>query len=390
MVAGFQFPSLYFMVRGDIFKWWLKPITWAAQMFPIYRLAEDGADSIKRNSEVYLELRKVLKRKKSILLFGEGYTDNEFIRSLKPLKKGAARIGFEVITASDWKLDVKIQPLGLNYTHPKHLRSECLLCASEIIHLKDYRDAYEENPNMAITQLTREIEKGIQKSITYVENKELAPFVENLMILNRKGMNHFHYDKKYSLREKFEYSRKLADTVNKDFDVEPNKWRQLKANCESYFKELENNNINDDSVLHYSQHNNNKKLGVGIRLILSSPILLFGLVHSLIPYLLIKKFVESTFKRDVFWSGVKMLLGATAWTLFNLPVIWIFHSFIYPSFWLGFLYFIVVIPITFVISYNWFKDLKSLIQLKKSPVEKLKSLSNKRKGVLDEMNALGL
>ena len=45
LVAGnFQMPVLYFVTRGDIFKAWLHPVTWASHMVPIFRQAEDGAD----------------------------------------------------------------------------------------------------------------------------------------------------------------------------------------------------------------------------------------------------------------------------------------------------------------------------------------------------------
>src|SRR5690606_2819837 len=99
----------------DVFKKWLQPVTWASQMVPIFREAEDGADSHEKNRDSFKYLRNVLKNKKSLILFGEGYTDNTFIRSLKPLKKGPARIAFEAMEETDWKLDIKMQALGINY-----------------------------------------------------------------------------------------------------------------------------------------------------------------------------------------------------------------------------------------------------------------------------------
>jgi hypothetical protein len=73
LVAGnFQIPVIYFVTRGDIFKFWLRPITWASHMVPIFRMAEDGADSHLKNKESFRYLRKVLLRKKSLILFGEG------------------------------------------------------------------------------------------------------------------------------------------------------------------------------------------------------------------------------------------------------------------------------------------------------------------------------
>ena len=203
LVAGnCQLPVLYFVTRGDIFKSWLKPVTWAAHMVPIFRAAEDGADSHKKNVDTFKYLRKVLLRKKSLVLFGEGYTDNVFIRSLKPIKKGPARTGLDTMNECDWSPDIKVQTISLNYSHPKHFRSDVVIAFGDCISLKDYKEDFEKSRGHAITKLTKAIEKSMQNELIYVKEKELAPFVENILILSRKGMNHYHHTEKTPLLDR--------------------------------------------------------------------------------------------------------------------------------------------------------------------------------------------
>ena len=389
--ANHQWPIMYFMTRSDVFKPWLKPVTWASQMVPIYRQNEDGADSFEKNKQVFRGIQKVLKRKKSLILFGEGYTDNEFIRSLKPMKKGAARIGFGTMDASDWKLNIKVQAIGINYSDPNVLRSDCLLSLGKLIYLQDYKELYQENPNKAITQLTREIGEDLQKNLTYIENKSLAPFLEELLILSRKGMNHIHHDHTYSLRERFEYSRALATRINEEYSEDDSNWHDLKQVSDDYFKELKQHKLQDFVLYNYASHGEKKSTFLSwMYLILASPVLIFGILHSAVPYYLVKTLIEKIFKRKVFWSGVKMLLGGLAWLLFNLPFIWIFYDYIYPSYLLATTYFLFAIPLTFVLSHNWLTKLRRTLMINKADVSVLQKLNQKRKLVLEKMKAMSI
>lgn len=390
LVAGnFQLPVLYFVTRGDIFKWWLKPITWASHMVPIFRQAEDGADSHEKNKDSFRYLRKVLMRKKSLILFGEGYTDDTFIRSLKIIKKGPARIGFDTMVDCDWKTDIKIQTVGLNYTHPKYFRSDVLVAFGDCIHLQDYKEIYEQSPSAAITQLTRAIQTSLQEQLTYVEDKSLAPFVENILILTRKGMNNFNFDKNISLENRYRYSQKVANTVNEQFDKNT-ALTALREKIDVYFKELKSKKIEENWVNRYAEKKSKGWIKEQILFWLSTPILLLGILHQFIPHLIVKRFVEKTFRRDVFWSGVKLLLGAAFSTLYNFPFIFLFYAYIYPSWLLALAYYLIVPALTGIFTYQEVKKFQNLKKFKKAKEADLKQFVEDRESILKDIKTLQL
>ena len=356
VAANFQWPIFHFMVRSDVFKAWLKPITWACHMVPIYRLAEDGKENLDKNAESFRAAIEILKKKNSLIMFGEGYTDDVFIRSLKPIKKGPARIGFSAMVKTNWELDILIQPTGLNYGHPKYFRTDVVIAPGPIIHLLDYKALYEESPAKAHTKLTRDIELAMQEQITYVREKSLAPFVENIQILTRKGMNHFHHDRSIPLEKRYLYSKNLAKYFNANYNAEDTKWKDLKIETETYFNDEKKEKVNDNWVHSFSKSQSKNLAGRFLYLLFLLPIFLVGVVHNFIPYVLVKTLVEKIFKRDVFWSGVKMLLGGFVTALYNLPVIWLFHSYVYPSYWLGFLYFLTVPALSLIIGHAFLKS----------------------------------
>lgn len=391
LVAGnFQRAIFYFMVRSDVFKPWLRPITWASHMVPIYRLLEDGKESLEKNNESFSEAIKILKNNHSLIMFGEGYTDNVFIRSLKPIKKGPARIAFSAMVATDWKLDILVQPTGLNYAHPKYFRSDIVLSFGKIINLLDYKELYLENPAKAQTKLIRDIEKQIQSQITYVHDKSLAPFVENIQIITHKGMNHLHHDDRIPLTERYHYSKKVASFVNENYNAENENWKELNSGLSQYFIDQKKEKVNENWVYQFEKSKNKNFAFRFLYLIFLFPVFLVGLIHNLIPYLLVKFFVEKTFKRDVFWSGVKLLLGAPIFTLYNLPAIWLFHHYVYESYLLGIAYLLIVPAISLVIGHGYFEKLKDTIKILKTPKTLIEKFAVRRKILLDKISKIGL
>ena len=123
-------------------------------------------------------------------------------------------------------------------------------------------------------------------------------------------------------------------------------------------------------------------------LILGLPFFILGCIHNLLPYIIIKRFVEKSFKRRVFWSGVKFLMGFLFFFLFNLPYLWIFHPFVYPSYWLGLAYVIFGTVGFGLLAYNYYFSAKNLFIKRKLTEKHLKyfsALRNQLKGMISDL-----
>ena len=330
LIATLGNPIVYFMTRSDVFKWWLQPVTWGCHMVPIYRAEQDGEGTYEKNQEVFKGIRKVLKRKGSLIMFGEGYTDDVFIRSLKPMKKGPPRIGFGTMDATNWELDIKVQAVGVNYTNPGKMRSEVLISYAEPIRLQDYKELYDESPSKATLQLMRRLGEDIKANITCIDDRKKADFLEHLFILSRKGMNHKHYDRKLPLIDKWKYSQALANRINEEYTEGASNWEALESSTKKYFSELKKKNVDEEFVYSYGKHNGKKLLKSWLFLLLTFPLFVLGSLHVAIPYYLSRTLIEKMFRRKVFWSGVKLILGGFIAFLYNLPLFWLFPAYIYP------------------------------------------------------------
>ena len=387
LLGTLQRPIVFFMTRSDIFTPVMKPILWMAQMLPIYRQL-DGDGAVGKNAEVFKATSNVLKGGRNLLIFGEGFTDDVFIRRLKPIKKGPARIGFIALESMNWKKKVYVSMIGINYGQPNYLRSDVVIANSERFCLNDYHEVYKENPNKAITEVTRRIESMLKPLITHVENKDWADFHEQVMQIRRDGLHPENTDLTIPLQQRYENSKRLAAWINQQ-DLENEELIALKKQSDTYFRLQKRLGLSEKYVYEKASTG---KLAIGkelFYLITALPIAIIGTVHLVMPYLLVKNFTEKTFKRRVFWSSVKMMVGMLMMAIFTSAAVYLLNSHYIHNAWLSLAYFFTL-PLFGIVAYTWKRklvdfqtkrklnkmDLKDFIQKRKELEEKIKSLIN--------------
>ncbi|MCB0478746.1 MAG: hypothetical protein KDC84_11305 [Crocinitomicaceae bacterium] len=369
LVSDQQNTIIHFMVRSDVFKPALKPLFWSVHMLPIYR-SLDGEGALDKNEAVFNTCHNLLKKRRSLLLFGEGFTDDTFIRRLKPMKKGPVRIAFGAMEKYNWDFDLEIVSVGINYTDPNHFRSDVLISYSEPIKVNAYKERYAENPQAVMTEVTKKIESNLQAQITHYKNKDRKPLHEGIMRITRKGMNAEDFDPKLPMTARWKYSRDLANQINAKEETDAENMDQLQKEVSGYFSLLKKFRLKEKYIHEYRTKGKLSNSGNWLFLILLFPLALVGAVHNFIPYYFTKRFVEGSFRRKVFWGGVKMMVGKVLIGLFNIPYIFLFYHLVYPSYWLGVIYYFTVPAITGLIAYNWFNRLKILIE--KNKIKKAK------------------
>jgi 1-acyl-sn-glycerol-3-phosphate acyltransferase len=384
-ISVYNNPIVFTMTRGDIYKGFMKFVFWNTHMIPIYR-NQDGEDAVRNNKKIFNISFSVLKKGKSIIIFAEGFTDDIFIRRLKPIKKGSIRMGFGALEYCNWEKKIYIQAVGINYTDPKKFRSEVLTSFGNKICLNDYKDSYLENPNKTINELTKYVEKEMRQQITHIENKELCAFHEQIMMLTRKGMNEECKDTSIPLKKRWEFSKKLAhwlNTTELSTEVE-----QLKSRIENYFSQLKNNNIEENYIALYAKKKTINTLSIYLFLIITFPFAILGLLHGFPSYFIVKPKIESVFKRDVFWSSVKMMAGFAIGGIYNILFIFLFYHFVYANWGFAFLYYFIVPPFTFVLFHKWlsqYHELKTRKRLLENE-KQLNSFVEERYVLINEIN----
>ena len=167
-------------------------------MLPKYR-QRDGINTIEKNEETFIESHKILKNKESLVIFPEG--NHNFIKMLRPLKKGLARIAFGTLSRYGKETPLYIIPVGIDYDNHFNMNSEVLLNVGNPIKVSDYYSSYEENSAEAINKLTLKIGEDLGSLIINIE--DIDNYDELYYLLHRFPLKEEHKElkRKFDLRK---------------------------------------------------------------------------------------------------------------------------------------------------------------------------------------------
>ncbi len=292
-----------FMARADIFK---KPkmaaLLYFLKIMPIFR-PRDGMENMAQNDAVFRRSVDVLRSCRPMAMFPEG-AFNPY-KNLNTLKKGFARIAFMSEEASDFKLNLCVVPVGIDYSDKRERNASLLLQFGQAIPLKPLLEVYKDNPAQAYKLLSEQVREGLLPLMINIEATEFHQTYMHVFDccteeeLKERAIADTHYNR---FRLQQEYTAKLNELAVKD----PAALAHLKECCDNYFNALEQRKLKDSSL-------RKGKPSLSGRFFRSIAALLFLLSYHLLklPHwlpLLAPRLVLPKLKDPQFISSVKYLL----------------------------------------------------------------------------------
>lgn len=292
-------------------------------LVPIYR-ASDNPEMLNKNQEVFNACYQKLTNDGVIMIFPEGTSESE--RKLRKIKTGAARIALGTAQENDFNVNVKILPVGLNYTKSSRFKSEVFIEFGEPIEAKDYFDAYQENEIETAKALTTDIEKSITDLIINIDKEEyeiLMGQVESLYkhhLLNQEtNKNPFN---------EIQISKGIYDAIKYYQTKDAPKFKNLQTEIDDYFNNLNELNLSDKTIKDGLQRKNFWKyiLKSSLILVLGFPFWLFGYINSFIPYKTPRFLALLITKSEAFYGALLMSIGTFSFLIFySLIVFFVAH-----------------------------------------------------------------
>ena len=304
-----------FLTRADIFKsktanFWLRSFN----MIPIYRI-RDGKESIAKNDEVIKECVKILGNgRQPLAIFPEG--NHMMHRSLRPFKKGVGRIAFAAMEDHNFNLDLKIVPIGINYSRPTRLRGDLLVNFGKPIVVKDYVELYKQNPNAAYLALKDELSLRIKELIIDIHDNVNYEAIERI----------------------WAYEKQPQDNMLEELHTDQEK-------VELLIKEAEDGTLMD----HINQPRKIPKSW--LKMILGFPFFIYGALNHLLSHFVIDRIISKVVSDIHFYGSVKV---ATA--MFLVPIIYLLQTwgvYAISGNWLLALFYLITLPFFGVYSYDY-------------------------------------
>jgi 1-acyl-sn-glycerol-3-phosphate acyltransferase len=302
---------LHYLARGEAFNsTFSRAFYKKINMLPIYR-PETTPGEVHKNKFAFLRCHEHLKKGKAIIIFPEGFSKTE--RRLRPIKSGLARIAFGAEEDNNFELNLKIIPIGLNYSNPHLFRSDVFINVGEPILVKDYQKLYEKDFKLAYDELTNRVRMAMEECTIVISDERQDNFVEHLDYLYR---NTPEKGTKSSLEAHFKSSKDFVHRVNELGKSDPEKFKSLELRLNNYIKRLSRLNIKDKHL--FSEQRSSSMILRMLYLIIFFPLFIYGLVGNIVPLKLTSLLSRKIAVREDFVGSLKLAAGMFIFLIFHI------------------------------------------------------------------------
>lgn len=338
-----------FVARSDIFSnKFIAAILYWLKILPVYRI-RDGYDSLKKNQLVFEKTVDIILNKNAFVIMPEG--NHAGYRRLRQLKKGFARIAFQTEEAKDFSLNIKIVPVGIDYECYTDYRSTLLVNFGEPLEVSDFYEQYKENPVIAYNKIRTALAEKIKPLMINIESEKYYELYNELRKMYRPfGIKRLNLNPR-KLYDGFKVDKKLIAGIEKVEKEKPETVEKMNNLMSEFLTVLKKERFSDKEV-----RKNNvtllKLLCSSLVLTLFAPIFLFGFTVNALQYFIPVK-VAGIMKDRQFHSSFKFVLTMLLFPLFYLIETGIFYAF--SQNWRHTLIFFVLLPVSAVLSWQWFR-----------------------------------
>lgn len=343
-----------FLARADIFR--KRPIAnlmYFLKIMPVYRPRDGRAEMVARSDESFHNAVEVMKMGRPLVMFPEG--DHGEFKRLRPLKKGVSRIAFQAEEDHDFKLNLKIVPVGIDYEHFR-FRAALTVSFGEPIDVDKYADLYREEPNKAIHALQNEIKEGMRKVMIHVGDEEHYNQILNLIKLYPRRLR-----KKKSLTN-VKDDQRIVELLEYEKAQNPERWSQIIGHLEEIRDKCQSLGIQATSIPARLNRHILPLYHILLSL-LGLPFGVYGAINNAIGFLVVTR-LRKLFKDPQFDATAKFAGG-----LFILPFIYLAQIIVFQVFvhhWLYTLLYAISLPLGLLFAFHYFSFLgkQGLMSLK--------------------------
>lgn len=326
--------QLVFVARADIFKKKsIASILYFLKILPVYRI-RDGFDSLKNNKETFNKTADVLKAGNGLVILPEG--NHAGSHSLRPLKKGFARIAFQTEQANNFDLNIQIVPVGINYSNYHKMGENLILNFGPSIKISDYKELYLNDQPKALNKIREDLSKGLSKVMIDIKSKEHYQTFERIREIYSAVYAKTLERKESELIRTFYSDQNL---VEKLFDFEtkkPDAFNSLEEKINEYYNLLNKEKLNTKAFNSWPS-TTFKVLLNALGLFILLPLYVYGLLINVIPFQ-ISRASSKILKDEQFQSSFKFVVSFLVFPIFYaLEILLLYNLFDMPIKWYVFL-----------------------------------------------------
>jgi len=351
---------------GTVQLFQFKPVKWLLTqcgVIPINRV-KDNPKAMRSVADTFEAVYQVLERAEAVGIFPEGVTYDD--SALKEVKSGAARMALELEHRHGGKLGLRAVPVGLTYSAKEIYRSEVLVNFGEPILAAEFLEGYAEHRKECIVRLTEEIERRIQSLILHIPKLEQTRVVEGVkrlyfdeLLLGNRAMP----GPGAKEAEKLQLTQQIAAAVDQVYEAQPERAAAFAKALNTYEQRLARLKIPDAAFELFPRKTKlmEQVFEQAFIAVVGAPIALYGWLHRLIPYALIKwsarKFTMEG-KRKAQASTTAIAAGVVGFGICYAVYISVFH---WLFGWPASLWYALSLPVAGLLAHYYLLEMRRLL-----------------------------
>jgi len=344
---------MYFIAKSTVFgsafqNWMLRQM----HLIPIHR-KEDNPDTTISNTEAFTASFKALAQQKTILIFPEGNSFNQ--RRLRKLKTGTARIALGAALQSNQ--DVKILPIGLNYSAPTRFRSDVFVNVGKPISVADYLAAYQQNDHTAVLELTEEIRLRLEKLIVHTTTDEEDELAKQVTAIYKERLTPTVPTIALPHEQDFILTKGIVKSINHFSQTEPERVATIKNELHHYTQQLKRLHLQDPVLTKESRDVLTQSIIGLLYLVVGFPVYLYGLAHNYLPYIIPSKIARAVTTEEEWFAPIMLTTGIFTFPIFYSLEVWLVHNWFGVD-GLGLILYFVSLPVTGFFTLHYWNKLQ--------------------------------
>jgi hypothetical protein len=250
-------------------------------------------------------------------------------RRLRSIQKGTAKMSFGYLDQGG-NAELKILPVGINYSEPEKFRPFVFFNIGEPIAVKDFYEDYKKQPAQAIIKLTALIEERMQSLVPSLADKENDVVIEQLQpILKRdfiaaRGLDYTNTEHQQK------YWEFIIDRLNTLTAEKPAAMEEFRKEVNEYDKQLHQLKLRDHLVAKAEKKKSMLNFVNLFLFVFGFPFYLIGKILNFLPYYLAQRIARKKVKHVEFKASITFGAGSVMLNTFflvELLIVWlIWHS----------------------------------------------------------------
>jgi glycerol-3-phosphate O-acyltransferase / dihydroxyacetone phosphate acyltransferase len=261
---------------------------------PVKRVKDVEVGEERNNDDAFRESEQHLMAGRSIFAAAEGSSYTE--RHIRPFKTGAARILFAAEAQSDFKLNVRILPVGLTYFDPLKFGSDVVVEVGEPFSAADWQDRYAQNPQETVDNFMQSVEHKFHDLTIHCANVEEDHFLQKLEAVAQS-------EKPLNTEGVYFRSKKILTFVQNWKKTDAAGFGVFEQQVEAYFSRLNALKLKDVQPEKFSATSSLAHCLFGF------PLFILGLIPNLMPAWLSDSLVKWLKLDPAYDTTVRLLFG---------------------------------------------------------------------------------